>query len=122
MRKLTPLFAMMLLIAACQSGDHAVKPPVAKKIPHEIVTHGHKRVDPYYWMNQRENPEVVAYLEAENVYLKAVMKDTEPLQEKLYHEIRSRIKEMDNKGIIKFYDFDSDYFIAEILHPSGSRQ
>lgn len=36
--------------------------------------------------------------------------------------IRSRIKEMDNKGIIKFYDFDSDYFIAEILHPSGSRQ
>lgn len=95
MRKLTSLFAMILLIAACHSGDQAVKPPVAKKIPHEIVTNGHKRVDPYYWMKQRENPEVVAYLEAENAYLKAVMKDTEPLQEKLYNEIRSKIKESD---------------------------
>lgn len=95
MRKLTSLIAMTLFFASCQSGDQDAKPPVAKKIPHEIVTHGHKRVDPYYWMNQRENPEVVAYLEAENAYLKAVMKDTEPLQEKLYNEIRSRIKESD---------------------------
>ncbi len=95
MKKLTPLFAMMLLFASCQTGDKSVNPPVAKKIPYEIVTHGHQRVDPYYWMNQRENPDVVAYLEAENAYLKSMMKDTEPLQEKLYTEIRSRIKESD---------------------------
>ncbi len=68
---------------------------MAKKVPKELITHGHTRVDNYYWLNERENPEVIKYLEAENEYTEAVMKHTEPLQEKLYEEIKSKIKQND---------------------------
>ncbi len=86
--------AMLLGLFACTK-DPAVKPPVAQKIPHELLEHRHLRVDNYYWMNERENPAVVDYLNAENDYLKAMLKHTEPLQEKLYAEIRAKIKEDD---------------------------
>ena len=79
----------------CLSCGQKPQAPEAKKIPHEMTIHGHTRVDNYYWLNQRENPEVIQYLEAENAYLKAIMKHTEPLLEKLYQEIRGRIKEQD---------------------------
>jgi oligopeptidase B len=71
-------------------------PPKAEKIKKELTIHGHTRVDNYYWLNQRENPKVIDYLKAENEYLKAVMKHTEPLQKKIYDEIVSRIKQDDN--------------------------
>ena len=48
--------------------------PLAKKVAKELTMHGHTRVDEYYWLNQRENPEVIAYLQAENAYTDAVMK------------------------------------------------
>ncbi|WP_162427340.1 S9 family peptidase [Pontibacter pudoricolor] len=70
-------------------------PPVAKKVPKELTTHGDTRIDNYYWMNQREDPEVIAYLNAENDYTKSVMADTEELQEKLFKEIVGRIKQTD---------------------------
>lgn len=82
-------------IALSCSSEKSSTPPVAKKIPQELVTHGHLRLDYYYWLNQRDNPDVIAYLEAENNYLKTVMMHTEPMQEKLYDEIRSKIKEAD---------------------------
>lgn len=69
--------------------------PEAKKIPEILEKHGHRRVDPYYWMRDRENPEVIQYLEAENAYLKEQMKDSEELQESLFLEMKSRIKEND---------------------------
>jgi len=72
-----------------------VKPPIAKKIPKELTIHDHKRIDNYYWLNQRDSPEVIDYLNAENDYTKAVMKDTEELQENLYNEMISRIKQTD---------------------------
>ena len=68
---------------------------MAKKIPKELTIHGDTRVDNYYWLNERDNPEVIAYLEAENAYTDKVMKHTEALQEELYEEIRSKIKEED---------------------------
>ncbi|MDX9846143.1 MAG: S9 family peptidase [Tenuifilaceae bacterium] len=70
-------------------------PPVAPKHPHELVMHGDTRVDPYYWMNQRDTDEVLQYLNAENNYTQAVMKGTENLQETLFQEIKGRIKEQD---------------------------
>lgn len=70
-------------------------PPKAEKIPFELVKHGDVRVDPYYWLNQRENPDVIAYLEAENAYLDTVMADTRDLQDELYQEIIGRIKQDD---------------------------
>ncbi len=70
-------------------------PPVAKIIPKELTAHGHTRIDNYYWLNQRDNPEVMAYLEAENAYKETVMAHTKDFQEKLFNEIVGRIKQTD---------------------------
>jgi len=70
-------------------------PPVAKKEPKVTEINGHKLVDNYYWLREKKNPEVKAYLDAENAYTDTVMKPTEPLQKKLYDEMLSRIKETD---------------------------
>jgi oligopeptidase B len=92
MKKLIYLgFICVLFLVACTSKEK-IEPPVAKKIMKELTIHGHTRVDNYYWMNERENPEVIAHLEAENAYKDAMMKHTEPLQEKLFEEIKSKIK------------------------------
>ena len=92
MKKLIYLsFIWGLFLVACTSQEK-IEPPVAKKIMKELTIHGHTRVDNYYWMNERENPEVIAHLEAENAYKDAVMKHTEPLQEKLFEEIKAKIK------------------------------
>ena len=70
--------------------------PVAKKIEKKLEKHGDIRIDNYYWLNERENPEVIAYLEAENKYTEEILKPTESLQEKLFEEMKSRIKEDDS--------------------------
>ncbi|MBD3349160.1 MAG: prolyl oligopeptidase family serine peptidase [Candidatus Eisenbacteria bacterium] len=70
-------------------------PPVARAIPQADTTHGDVRVDDYAWLRNREDPEVIAYLEAENAYTDAVMGHTEALQETLYEEIIGRIKQTD---------------------------
>jgi oligopeptidase B len=71
-------------------------PPVAKAQPRELTAHGETRVDPYYWLRERENPEVVAYLERENAYTEAMTAETAKLQNQLFEEIRSRIKQDDS--------------------------
>jgi oligopeptidase B len=78
-----------------QSLETSIKPPVAKKHPQILELHGDKRVDNYFWMRERENPAVIEYLEAENAYTEAMMKRTEALQQNLYEEMLSRIKETD---------------------------
>jgi oligopeptidase B len=71
------------------------KPPVAKKFPKTAALHGDRRVDDYFWLREKSDAEVAAYLEAENVYTDAVMKPTEALQAKLYQEMLGRIKQTD---------------------------
>jgi oligopeptidase B len=73
----------------------STKMPLAEEISKELILHGDTRLDPYYWLNERENPAVIRYLEEENAYRKASMQHTEALQEKLFHEIKNRIKEDD---------------------------
>ncbi len=70
-------------------------PPMAKRIDTVLTEHGNSRNDPYFWLNQRENPEVIAYLNAENAYLDTMLSHTKGLQEKLFQEIKGRIKESD---------------------------
>ncbi len=70
--------------------------PKAKKQAKELLIHGDLRIDNYYWLNQREDAEVVKYLEEENQYTTHVLKPTEELQEALFTEITSRIKEDDS--------------------------
>lgn len=72
-----------------------MKPPIAQKQPKELTIHGDTRIDNYYWLRNREDSAVIAYLEAENAYREAVMEHTEELQSKLYDEIVGRIKQTD---------------------------
>ncbi|MBN2347411.1 MAG: S9 family peptidase [Bacteroidales bacterium] len=82
------------MLYSCKRSE-IMEPPVAQKIAKELTIHDHTRIDNYFWLNQRENPEVIKYLEDENAYTKSVMGDTEELQEKLYNEIVGRIKQTD---------------------------
>lgn len=70
-------------------------PPVAKKVPKVDVYHGERRVDDYFWLRDKQNPDVAAYLEAENAYADAVMAPTQGFQERLYAELLGRIQETD---------------------------
>ncbi|MFW5751787.1 MAG: S9 family peptidase, partial [bacterium] len=72
-----------------------MNPPDVEKNPKELTIHGDTRIDNYYWLNERDNPGVIKYLEAENAYTREVMKDTKELQEELYNEIVGRIKQED---------------------------
>jgi oligopeptidase B len=85
--------------------DELPSPPVAKKIPHVTEINGHQLTDNYFWLREKSNPEVRAYLEAENAYTDALMKPTEPLQKKLYDEMLSRVKETDVEVPYKEGDF-----------------
>lgn len=103
-----------LALASCSTDNNTdmIKAPVAKKIEHKITTHGDTRVDNYFWMrlsDEQKNAEkpdaqtqdVLDYLNAENDYLTAKMKHTEKLQEKLFVEIKGRIKEDDSSVPVK---------------------
>ncbi|HLO14587.1 MAG TPA: S9 family peptidase, partial [Anaerolineales bacterium] len=69
--------------------------PTAPKRPYEITQHGQTRIDNYYWMRDRSDPEVLKYLHAENDYLEEIMGHTKSLQETLYAEMKERLKETD---------------------------
>lgn len=70
-------------------------PPQARQIPTALELHGETRIDPFFWLNQRENQEVLDYLHAENAYLNQELAHTKPLQETLFQEIVARIKQED---------------------------
>lgn len=84
-----------IALRAADTNGTTPAPPIAKKIPKVTEINGRKLVDNYFWLREKKNPEVKAYLEAENAYTNVVMKPTEPLQKKLYDEMLSRIKETD---------------------------
>lgn len=73
-----------------------LQPPVAKIVPKTLEKHGNKRIDNYYWLNERENPEVIDYLNKENEYYQTATAHTKPLQEELFLEMKGRIKEDDS--------------------------
>lgn len=78
------------------------RPPVAAERPKVLEAHGDRRVDPYYWLREKNDPEVIAYLEAENAYAEAVMAPTERLRETLYREIVGRVQETDTSAATFF--------------------
>ena len=73
-----------------------LQPPVAKIIPKTLEKHGDKRIDNYYWLNERENPEVIDYLNKENEYYQKSTAHTKQLQDELFLEMKGRIKEDDS--------------------------
>ena len=78
-------------------------PPKADIIPHQHKIHDHIRIDDYYWLKDRENPEVVDYLERENDYYQKMTAPTKKLQESLFDEMKGRIKE-DDSSVPYFYN------------------
>ena len=91
------------------AADDLPAPPVAKKIPRVTEVNGHQMVDNYFWLREKTNPEVRAYLEAENAYTDRVMKPTEAFQTKLYDEMLSRVKETDVE--VPYREGDFFYYI-----------
>ena len=70
--------------------------PIATKNPKILTKHDHERVDNYYWLNDRENTEVIDYLHAENAYTKHKLASTQTLQKELYDEIVAKIVKDDS--------------------------
>ena len=82
-----------------------MSPPNVEKKAKELEIHGDVRVDDYYWLRERENPDVIAYLEAENDYVKSSLADSAGLRKRLFDEMRSRIKEDDSTAPYKHGDY-----------------
>lgn len=74
----------------------SIQEPVAKKIARTLKNHGHERLDNYYWLNNREDENVIAYLNEENAYREAIMADTVDFQKTLFNEMVGRIKKDDS--------------------------
>ncbi|MEZ4903870.1 MAG: hypothetical protein R2822_20015 [Spirosomataceae bacterium] len=107
--------ATFLFITACQSNpeqtapmtqDDYPKPPVAAKHPQTFTEHGYQRIDDYFWLKDKTNPETIAYLKAENAYADTVMAATKELQNTLFEEMKGRIKEDDQS----VPSFDNGYY------------
>lgn len=79
--------------------------PTAPIRPTRLETHGDARVDDYFWLREREDPATIDYLEAENDYAKEVMAHTQPLQETLFQELKTRIQETDQTVPVQIDDF-----------------
>ncbi len=77
------------------TGTPSISPPLARREPLETILHGDRRVDHYAWLRQKDNPEVIAYLEAENTYTDEILRPTEAFQESLYQEMVGRILQTD---------------------------
>ncbi|MCK5132763.1 MAG: hypothetical protein KAR40_11495, partial [Candidatus Sabulitectum sp.] len=108
-----------------------ILPPVATEIPHEITAHGQTRVDDYYWLNNIEDPAVLEYLEAENLYADSMMADSYELIETIVMELLDRMPE--DVASIPYYrnDYwywseyrpDQDYSVnMRRRHPEGEAQ
>jgi len=92
-------------IAQKQEVPSSIIPPIAQPNPVTLEKHGHTRIDPYYWLNDRENPDVIAYLTAENDYTEAVMSHRKQLEHDLFEEIKGRIKQTDLSVPYKLDDY-----------------
>jgi len=114
MRSVPALLAVLILgVSACETAPRTDKalvqrPPVARQIPHVTRLHGERLVDNYYWLREKDNPAVLAYLRAEDAYTDWVMKPTKPLQDRIYNEMLARVQEPDDS--VPYRDGDWLYF------------
>jgi oligopeptidase B len=109
MKKITYFLLGCVIFAPVHSQNKTKKmsdklqPPVAKIVPKTLEKHGDKRIDNYYWLNERENPEVIDYLNKENEYYQKSTAHTKQLQDELFLEMKGRIKE-DDSSVPYFYN------------------
>lgn len=114
--KLLIIVSLIIMLASCSDTTRVsgvsegwpenVTPPTPDKQIREFTLHGDKRVDEYYWLNQRTDEKVLNYLKAENAYLDTMMASTRDFQQQLFEEMKGRIKENDESLPFK----DNGYF------------
>ena len=97
------LLFICFLLTLNLSCNMKINPPEAEKIPKKLIKHFDTRVDDYYWLNERENPKVIKYLNDENNYTDSRLKPTKKLQKKLFNEMKNRIKK-DDSSVPYFYN------------------
>ncbi|MCK0159427.1 S9 family peptidase [Allomuricauda sp. F6463D] len=93
------LVICLIFATACKNNKDksmSIAPPVAPKHPTQLEKHGDVRIDDYYWMNNREDQQVLDYLNAENEYYQKMSAHTKKFQEELFAEMKGRIKEDDS--------------------------
>ncbi len=104
------LFIPLIFATSCKKESmeekNIVLAPIAEKVEKKLEIHGQTRIDPYYWLNDRENPKVIDYLNAENEYYDLMTSHTKQFQEELFEEMKGRIKEDDESVPYK----DNGYF------------
>jgi oligopeptidase B len=107
---LVAIFVSMTFIETISPQQNTIsQAPKAKKEKKELTIHGHTRIDNYFWLNQKEDPEVIKYLEEENNYTAEYLAHTKELQEKLFNEIVNRIKQDDQS--VPYLDNGYYYYI-----------
>ena len=94
------LFVSIMFVFSCNNEikpnlKNSIIPPKAEKIPVSFKKFNDIRIDDYYWLKERDNPEVIDYLERENDYYEKMTSHTLDLQDKLFNEIKNKIKEDD---------------------------
>ena len=87
--------SLLVLVSGLTAQTPAPTPPVAPARDHRELRHGSTVIDPYFWLREKSNPEVVKYLDAENAYTEAMTKDLKPFQDALYQEMLGRIQQTD---------------------------
>lgn len=90
---------------AGESAENRPMPPIAAKRPRSIVIHGDERIDPYAWLQERDAPEVIAHLEAENAYAEQMTSSLAGLRETLYQEILGRIDQTETSVPVQRGDY-----------------
>ncbi|KAF2519204.1 S9 family peptidase [Flavobacterium salilacus subsp. salilacus] len=108
MKKLLLLSCVCIIFACKQENKNKSMtethtPPTAAIHPKQLEKHGDVRIDNYYWLNERENPEVIDYLNKENEYYQKMTEHTKKFREDLYEEMKGRIKE-DDSSVPYFYN------------------
>ncbi len=99
-------FVLIVFVLSVFADDKGLAPPVAPKKPKIIQMHGDEITDNYFWMRDKSNPEVLAYLNSENAYTDQMLAHTKDTQQKLYDEMLARIQESDVEVPYR----DGDYF------------
>jgi oligopeptidase B len=98
MQNLIIILVLAIMSMACSSEEATTSAPAVEKRPMTLEMHGDSRIDNYYWLRERENPQVIAYLEAENAHTDATLEPFSGLQGILFDEMKSRIKQEDQSA------------------------
>ena len=102
MNKIHYIF-LLIIFTACQEKMNNKNLPPSCQIQEKLLSiHNHNRIDNYYWLNKREDPNVIDYLNKENEYTNSQMEDTKEIQKNLFYELKARIKEEDESVPYEF--------------------